>query len=92
MQHLDESIEERLTRLTAQTNAVGPSAGYEAKLLVLLGAAPANDAVSFVWRWGKVGVALSALVAAASIVLALSSSVDVEQEEALAYGTLEYFQ
>lgn len=92
MEDLDDSIELRLARLKAQTAQVGPSAGFEEKLLVLFGAAPANDAMNFVWRWGKFGVALGALAAAASIVMALSSSAAMDQEEALSYGTTEYFE
>jgi hypothetical protein len=37
-------------------------------------------------------VAIGALVAAAAIVLAQSHLMDVDQEEALAYGTTEYFE
>jgi hypothetical protein len=92
MDSLDEAVEMRLARLKMQTSAVGPSAGFEDKIWVLLGAAPANDAMSVVGRWGKFGVAVGALLAAASIVLALSTSGNVEKEEALAYGTSEYFE
>ncbi|MGC4065507.1 MAG: hypothetical protein QM784_12840 [Polyangiaceae bacterium] len=88
----DDAIELRLNRLRVQTDGIAPSAGFEAKLLVLLAATPANDALSQVWRWGKFGVALGAVVAAASVVLALSQSVTEEQEDALSYGTVEYFE
>jgi hypothetical protein len=88
----DEALALRLNRLRAQTEGIVPSADFEAKLLVLLSATPANDAFSLVWRWGKFGVALGAVVAAASIVLALGQSVTEEQEDALSYGTVEYFE
>jgi hypothetical protein len=88
----EEDFELRLSRLKAQTEGVTPRAGFEESIFVLLGANTANDTVNLVWRWGKVGVAVSALAAAASIVFALNSHLEVEQEEALAYGTMEYFE
>jgi anti-sigma-K factor RskA len=89
----EEDFELRLARLKAQTEGVTPRAGFEERVLVLLGATTANDnTMNLVWRWGKFGVAVSALAAAASIVFALNSHLEVEQEEALAYGTTEYFE
>ena len=89
----EEDFELRLSRLKAQTENVTPRAGFEESIFVLLGATTANDnTMNLVWRWGKFGVAVSALAAAASIVFALNSNLEVEQEEALAYGTTEYFE
>ena len=88
----DEALELRLHRLRSQTEGIVPSAGFEEKLLVLLTATPANDALSLVWRWGKFGVALGTIVAAASVVLALNQRVNEEQEDALSYGTVQYFE
>jgi hypothetical protein len=88
----EEALELRLHRLRSRTEGIVPSAGFEERLLVLLTATPANDALSLVWRWGKFGVALGSIVAAASIVLALSQRSSEEQEDALSYGTVEYFE
>jgi len=88
----EQEFEQRMMRLTAATANIVPRVGYEEQLLVLLGAATANDVSSVVVRFGKIGVAIGALVAAAAIVLAQSHLMDVDQEEALAYGTTEYFE
>lgn len=92
MTQFDSDIEQRLARLRASTEPVGARAGFEDRVMVLLAATPANDVSSLVLRWGKFGVALGALAAAAGVILALNQTSAVEQEDVLAYGTTEYFE
>lgn len=92
--HPDEELDldRELSRLTRATASIAPRSGYQEQLMVLLGASTANDVTSVLFRFGKIGVAMGALVAAASVVLALSSSGAVEQDDAIAYATQEYFE
>lgn len=92
--HEDEDLglDRELARLTQATAAIVPRDGYEERLMVLLGATTANDVSTVLFRFGKFGVAMGALVAAASVVLALNSAATVEQDDALAYATQEYFE
>lgn len=92
MTQLDSDIEQRLTRLRESTERIGARPGFEDSVMVLLAATPANDVSSLVLRWGKFGVAVGVLAAAAGVILALNQASVVEQEDALAYGTTEYFE
>ena len=92
MTQLDDNIEQRLLRLKASTEAIVPRARFVEDVCILLAQHPSNDLSSVVWRWGKIGVALGVVVAAAGVMLALGQSSVIEREEALAYGTMEYFE
>lgn len=96
MTKTEQSIEDTLARLGAETEGVVPRADFAIRVMGRVAAAShatANEDWSLqLLRTWRIGVAVAILAAAACIVTAWNSSTSADQEEALAYGMPEAFE
>jgi hypothetical protein len=96
MTSVDESFEERLSRLGAGTQGVRPRADFQMRVMSRIVAqhvaAPPEDWSMQVLRWARVGMTVATLAAAAFVVVAWHSANSADQEEALGYGVVEAFE
>lgn len=96
MSELNESMEQRLARLTEQTREIAARADFTQRVLLRVDAErarPANlDWTGQVMGLARLSVAVAAIAAAAVLGVALDRSSSADQEEALAYGIAEAFE
>ncbi len=94
----DESFEDKLARLSAETEELRPRADFAIRVIGQLGtscsvAVAVNQDWSMqVLRWARVGMTMATLAAAAFVLFAWDSTNAADQEEALAYGIVEAFE
>ena len=96
MTRIEQSVEDRLVRLGAETNGVVPRGDFAMRVMARV-ASTSHTAANDDWslqllRTWRVGVAVATLAAAACIATAWNSSTSADQEEALAYGMSEAFE
>jgi len=96
MTRIEESVEDKLARLTAETAALRPRADFAARMMSRIDSAQpvvvSGDWSLQVLRWARVGMTMASLAAAACVFIAWDSSNAADQEEAMAYGIVEAFQ
>jgi hypothetical protein len=98
MTRMDETFEDKLARLSAETEDLLPRADFVMRVMSRLDAPrPAAVAVNQDWsmqvlRWARVGMTMATLAAVAFVFFAWDSTNAADQEEALAYGIVEAFE
>lgn len=98
MTRIDESFEDKLARLAAETEELRPRADFAMRVIGQLGTPyPVVVAVNQDWSmqvlsWARVGMTVATLAAAAFVFFAWDSTNAADQEEALAYGIVEAFE
>lgn len=93
MTRIEESFEEKLARLAAETAAVSPRSDFALRVMTRLEAPrPVEDWSTQVLRWAKVGMTMASLAAAVFVSVAWQSASAADQEEAMGYGVVEAFE
>lgn len=96
MTNVNESVEQRLTRLTEQTAGLVARSDFADRVMVSIAerrVAPLTvDWAAQVMALARVGVVVATVAAAAVLSVAVNRSSSADQEEALAYGVVEAFE
>jgi hypothetical protein len=96
MSELDESMEQRLSRLSEQTRGIVARGDLAQRVLARVEAERAlfagPDWPAQVMGLARLGVVVASIAAAAVLGVALDRSSSADQEEALAYGVVEAFE
>ncbi len=88
MTELDESLEERFSRLTEATEGLVVRPGFHARVVGAL-SRPRQDGWAELYRWGRFGLAAGFVLAVASVATAVYGSYQSDQALAAAYGAVE---
>ena len=96
MTRIEQSIEDRLARLSTETQGVVPRTDFALRVMGSI-ASGSRTSANGDWslhllRTSRIGVVVAMLAAAACIMTAWRSSTSADQEEALAYGMSEAFE
>jgi hypothetical protein len=83
-------VDERLTRLARATDDIGPRAGFESRVLLVVRQARLSDWRLGWWRVGRYGLAISALVLVLAAAFAARGEIDNDEQQAIAYGTVDF--
>jgi hypothetical protein len=96
MTRIERSVEDKLARLSAETERIIPRADFAMRVMARVASTSltaGNDDWSLqLLRTWRIGVAVATLAASACVATAWNSSTSADQEEALAYGMSEAFE
>ena len=96
MSELDESLEQRFARLSADTENLKPRSDFTRRVMSSVGqvrrSTVASDWVGQVMVMARIGVTVAAMAAVAVFAVAWERSHAADEEEALSYGVAEVFE
>jgi hypothetical protein len=84
-----EDIEQRLARLAGATDALRPSAGFSARVMLALDAEAAPSFLEAAWFSARRLVPVAAVAAALAVVWAVQVDNSVDDEIATSYAAVE---
>jgi len=84
-----EPIEQRLTRLSGATNALRPSAGFSARVMLAIEREPATSFLETTWFSARRLLPIAAMAAALAVVWAVQVDDSVDDELATSYASVE---
>ncbi len=89
MDELLMSVDERLERLKAATDAIHPSAGFENRVMAAVAQLGSADWRTSIWRAGRYWLLASFVMVALSTLLAVNRVARADDLTATTYGTVE---
>jgi hypothetical protein len=84
-----EHVDDRLARLAHATSAIEPRPGFEGRVMQAVRRSAMSDWTIGLWRVGRYGLALSALAVAVATVFAVRGEAQDDEQQAVAYGTVD---
>jgi hypothetical protein len=84
-----ENFEQRLTRLASGTNALRPSAGFSARVMLAVDRVPAPSLLEATWFSARRLLPVAAIAAAMAVVWAVQVDDSVDDELATSYASME---
>jgi hypothetical protein len=84
-----EDFEQRLARLSSATNAIRPSAGFSARVMLAIDHAPPPSFLETTWFSARRLLPVAALAAAMAVVWAVQVDGTVDDELATSYASME---
>ena len=85
----EEDVEARLARLAGETEALGPSAGFNAKVMAAIDREEPAGFIDALWASSRRLVPIAALAAAVAVVWAVQNRGTVDDALAVSYGSVD---
>ncbi len=82
-------VDERLARLARATNQIEPGPRFHDGVMAAVRLAAAGDWRVWIWQMGRYGLALSTLAVMVATVLAMRGAALEDEQQAVAYGTVD---
>jgi hypothetical protein len=85
----DEELDAKLSRLAMETNPLGPSGGFTARVMAAIEREQPLGLVEALWASSRRFLPIAALAAAAAVVWAVESQTSVDDALAVTYGAMD---
>ena len=85
----EEDVEARLARLSRETEALGPSPGFNASVMAAIDREEPASFADALWASSRRLLPIAALAAAVAVVWAVQSSGTVDDALAITYGSVD---
>ena len=85
----EEDVEARLARLSRETEALGPSPGFNARVMAAIDREEPAGFIDALWASSRRLLPIAALAAAVAVVWAVQSSGTVDDALAITYGSVD---
>lgn len=82
-------MDKQLARLTQATQAIRPRPDFEARVMQAIWQSATGDWTAALWRIGRYALMASALAAVMSVLFAVHAQSAEDEQQALAYGTVD---
>ena len=82
-------VEDRLERLARATSAIEPRPDFERRVMQAVRRSAMGDWTIGLWRVGRYGLALSAAAVVVATFFAVRGSAQDDEQQAVAYGTVD---
>jgi hypothetical protein len=86
----EEDVEARLARLARETEALGPSVGFNAKVMAAIDREEPAGFIDALWTSSRRLLPIAAVAAALAVAWAAQSSGTVDDALAVSYGSVDF--